>query len=275
MLPPAVVVNGVNESTAEWRDQQRSRDIPVRIYAPSGPAPYPVVVFSHGIGEDRDSYAYLGRALAGAGFLAVHVTHAGTDKATLCRGYLHLYRATKNPQTWRDRPRDISFVLDRIASRSDADMSRVAVVGHSAGAFTAFALAGVYGPGGESLADPRVRVIVPMSMPRIDPLIYDRVVIPALNITGACDASLLYRTFPRHRRVPFERSHGPNQYLATIARVNHDTFSNATDRHHAAIVDLTLAFLRAWLESDAAAKAWFDDPGTGMVDGDEVALEKK
>ena len=274
-LPIAAANGTVAETAADWRDEKRSRDVPVRIYEPAGGDPHPVVIFSHGIGEDRDSYAYLGRALAAAGFLAVHVTHAGTDKAMLRRGYWHLYRATKDPANWRNRPLDVSFVLDRIAGRADADMSRVAVVGHSAGAFTAFALAGATSPSGESLRDPRVRVIVPMSMPRIEGIDYRGVAVPALNMTGTCDTSLIYRTFPKHRRVPFERTNAPGQYLVTIEGVNHDTFSNAEDRHHAAVVDMTIAFLRAWLLSDTGARAWFDDPGTGTVDGDRIALEKK
>lgn len=274
-LPAVSADQLVEESLGEWRDEKRQRDVPVRLYTPAGPGRHPVVIFSHGIGEDRDSYQYLGRALAAAGFLAVHVTHAGTDKATLRRGYWHLYRATKNVENWRNRPLDVSFVLDQIARRTDSDMSRVAVVGHSAGAFTALALAGASSPSGESQRDSRVRVAVAMSMPRIEGLNYDTVAVPVLNMTGTCDTSLIYRTFPRHRRIPFEQSHAANQYLVTIDRVNHDTFSNSKDSHHSAIVNLTIAFLRAWLEDDLPSKEWFDEAGSAIVAGDRVTLERK
>src|SRR5262245_20832205 len=86
----------VIERSEVWRDEKRGRDVPVKIYGDRGP----VVVFSHGIGEDRDSYAYLGRALARHGFRAVHITHAGTDRAVLERGYRHLYRALKVRENW-------------------------------------------------------------------------------------------------------------------------------------------------------------------------------
>ena len=264
--------HGVQESSAIWRDERRSRDVPVHLYAPSGSGTrWPVVIFSHGIGEDRDSYAYIGRALAQNGFLAVHVTHAGTDKAVLKRGYLKLYRATKNPENWRNRPLDVSFVIDKIAARPDADMSRIAVAGHSAGAFTAFAVAGVHGANGEGMRDDRVRVIVAMSMPKIEGLSYDAVRIPALNITGTCDSSLIYRTRPRDRRVPFDQTRAAHQYLVTIDRVNHNTFSNATDPNHELITRLTIAFLRVWLLDDAQARSWFDDAGRG----ERLVLERK
>ena len=271
-LAPNPAEHGVDESSAVWHDARRSRDVPVHIYAPQGTGTrWPVVIFSHGIGEDRDSYAYVGRALAQSGFIAVHVTHAGTDKAVLKRGYWKLYKATKDPENWRNRPIDISFVIDQLRARADVDMTRIAVAGHSAGAFTAFAVAGVRAATGEGMRDQRVRVIVAMSMPKIPGLSYDDIRIPALNITGTCDSSILYRTRPRDRRVPFELTHATHQYLVTIDRLNHNTFSNATDPQHDLIMRLTIAFLRAWLLDDAAARAWFDDPGRT----DDLVLERK
>lgn len=258
----------VQESSAVWRDERRSRDVPVRIYAPAGAIGHlPVVIFSHGIGEDRDSYTYFGRALAAAGFIVVHPTHAGTDKAILRRGYWKLYQATKNPENWRNRPFDVSFVIDQLSTRPDIDMNRIAVAGHSAGAFSAFAVAGARGPNGESALDERVRAIIAMSMPNIDGLSYEDIRVPALNMTGTCDSSLIYRTGPRDRRVPFEQAHAPNQYLVTIEGVNHNTFSNASDRHHELIVQLVIAFLRD--------RAWFDDPGVVVSGRDRLTIERK
>lgn len=274
-LPPLRSSYGVTESTLVWRDESRSRDVPVRIYAPEAAGRKPVVLFSHGIGEDRDSYAYIGRALAENGFIAVHITHAGMDKAVLKTGYWNLYRATKNPDNWRARPRDVSFVLDQLRARDDVDMSRVAVAGHSAGAFTAFQLAGARDPDGQSFRDERVRVIVAMSMPRVEGITYDDVRIPVLNITGTCDSSLIYRTRPRHRRIPFEKAPGPDNYLVTIEGVNHDVFSNKTDPHHDTIVALTVNFLRAYLLDDRAARAWFDETGTKTAGGDRLTVERK
>lgn len=247
-----------------WHDAARDRDVPVTLYVPAAPGRHPVAVFSHGIGEDRDSYAYLGRALAERGYLAVHITHAGTDKATLQRGYRTLYRATKEKQNWVDRPRDVSFVLDQLRVRPDADMDRIAALGHSAGAFTVLALAGMRLTGG-TLEDERVKVGVAISMPKMPGVVapggYDALAVPILHLTGTCDTSLIYRTFPRDRRVPFEQTHAPHQYLVTLQGVTHDTFSNAEDAHHEEIVKIVTAFLDAWLLGNGDARAWFDEGG--------------
>jgi predicted dienelactone hydrolase len=261
-LAPSYEVSVAREAL---RDEKRSRDVPITIYAPRASGKLPVVVFSHGIGEDRDSYAWLGRALAQHGYLTVHVTHAGSDRAVLERGYRHLYRAVKQRENWINRPLDVSFVLDRLASRADVDMNRVAAAGHSAGAFTVFAVAGMKSVDGDQLKDPRIKVAVPMSMPRLDGVVapggYDAITIPVLNLTGTCDTSLIYRTFPRHRRIPYEES--TRQHLVTIEGANHNSFV-LEDRHRDRIIAMTVAFLNAHLRDDAGARAWFDEPGNGV-----------
>ncbi|HUP48631.1 MAG TPA: alpha/beta hydrolase [Thermoanaerobaculia bacterium] len=279
-LPAVPDAYQVVESSRVWRDEKRRRDVPVKMYEPErARKALPVVVVSHGIGEDRDSYAYLGRALAAAGFLAVHITHAGTDREVRERGYLHLYRAVKRPENWIHRAFDVSFVLDRLEGDPRADAGRVAVAGHSAGAFTAFAVAGLRGPNGQILRDERVGVIVPMSMPRMDDVVppggYDGIELPVLNVTGTCDASLLYRTLPRHRRRPFEETRAGGHYLVTLRGVNHNTFSSGSDRHQALLAGITIAFLRGFLLGDPAAASWFNEPGLSVVDGTELTIERK
>lgn len=263
--PLAPEVERVTEMSEVWRDEKRGRDVPVKIYGDRGP----VVLFSHGIGEDRDSYAHLGRTLARHGFRAVHLTHAGTDRATLERGYLQLYRAVKQKENWVARHYDVRFVLDRLG------VAEAAIAGHSAGAFTAFSVSGLRTADGGTLRDPRIKTAIAMSMPRLEGVVaeggYDAIEVPVLNLTGTCDTSILYRTFPKHRRIPFDESHAPRQYLVTIRGVNHNTAVNGSDE----IAAITIAFLRAWMLGDAASRAWFDEPGTGVVGKARLALERK
>ncbi|HVS30346.1 MAG TPA: hypothetical protein VMS98_02725 [Thermoanaerobaculia bacterium] len=273
---------GVDAEQHVWRDERRGRDVPVKIYMPREPGDPSqlrmtrrhAVIFSHGIGEDRDSYEYLGQALAEAGFVAVHITHAGTDRAMLERGYRHLYRATKERINWVNRPLDVSFVIDQLPH-----VSRIAVAGHSAGAFTAFAVAGMRLAGGESFRDERVHAIVPMSMPRMDGILaadgFANIGVPVLNMTGTCDTSLIYRTWPKHRRIPFQSSPGGPHYLITMEDVNHSTFSNRRDERHALIAELTVLFVRAFLLDEPDARAWFNDPGRGTIGRTELTLERK
>ena len=268
----------VEETSETWHDAARNRDVPVKIYEPAhAHGPLPVVVFSHGIGEDRDSYAYLGRAWASHGFMAVHVTHAGTDKAMLKTGYWHLYEATKKKENWISRPLDVTFVLDQLAKRAGADMSHVAAAGHSAGAFTALAVAGMRTVNGDAFTDPRVKVAIAISMPKMNGVVapagYQSIHIPVLHMTGTCDTSLIDRTFPADRRVPFLSGTGVDQYLVTLDGVTHDTFSNAEDPAHPLIAQITTEFLDAYLLGDRDARAWFDRGGLSALRG--VAVERK
>ena len=53
----------------DWRDNARTRNVPVRLYLPTSSAAgvagsVPLVVFSHGLGGSRDGYKYLGRFFA-------------------------------------------------------------------------------------------------------------------------------------------------------------------------------------------------------------------
>jgi pimeloyl-ACP methyl ester carboxylesterase len=286
----------IDETAEVWHDGKRNRDVPVKIYAPrDARTALPVVVFSHGIGEDRDSYAWLGRALAQHGYLTVHVTHAGTDRAVLERGYLHLYRAVKQPENWINRPLDVSFVLDRLSTRADADVQRTAAVGHSAGAFTAFMLAGMTAGDGNRQRDERVKVAIPISMPRMDGIVppggYGTVEVPVLNMTGTCDTSLIYRTFPKHRRIPWEEwrrgdpacaerqdclpsteSRAGRQYLVTLEGATHDSFV-IEDRTSAAIRSLVIACLHAYLRGDAGQERWFGEAGLTQIGGVRISVE--
>jgi hypothetical protein len=150
------------------------------------------------------------------------------------------------------------------------------VAGHSAGAFTALAIAGMRA-GGADASDRRVKSAIAMSMPKMPGVVppggYDAIAIPVLHMTGTCDGSLIYRTRPRDRRIPFEATHATNEYLVTMEGVNHDVFSNVEDAHHAEIAGIVVAFLDATLRDDAAARAWFD--GGGLASRPSLALERK
>src|SRR5581483_9906365 len=68
----------------DWLDQKRDRKVPVKIYYPqTGSGPFPVIIFSHGLGGSRDGYEYLGRYWASHGYVSVHLQHLGSDSSIL------------------------------------------------------------------------------------------------------------------------------------------------------------------------------------------------
>ena len=69
-------------SSPTWQDSRRQRQVPVKIYYPAdGAGPFPVIIFSHGLGGSREGYQYLGRHWASHGYVSVHLQHLGSDQA--------------------------------------------------------------------------------------------------------------------------------------------------------------------------------------------------
>jgi predicted dienelactone hydrolase len=137
------------------RDRARERSIPVDIYW-SEDTRGPMVVLSHGFGADRRFFSYLANHLASHGLTVVSVEHPGSNVAALMS--LPSQNNQDKPAPNRilpateflDRPRDITFVLDRMerlnyysySLRGRLNTDRVTLIGHSLGGYTALALAG-------------------------------------------------------------------------------------------------------------------------------------
>ena len=110
---------------------------PNAIIAPSL-SPYPLILLSHGTGGSSEQMAWLGTALAKAGYIAVAVDHPGNNS-----------REPYTPEgfaLWWERATDLSEVLDgMLADKQLAphiDDSRIAAAGFSIGGFTVLELAG-------------------------------------------------------------------------------------------------------------------------------------
>ena len=98
---------------------------------------FPLVVLSHGSGGNRASQGWLAVELARQGAVVVAFNHPGSTTGD-----------SKPDQTIKiwERPQDIRFVLDQLLVHGKfskhLDKSRIAVIGHSLGGYTALALAG-------------------------------------------------------------------------------------------------------------------------------------
>lgn len=142
---------------------RRDRDLLVKVTAPARGAALPVIVFSHGNAWSMDGYEPLVDRWAAAGFVVVQPTHLDSRRHALG------FDDPRFRTIWRSRIADLHAVLDdlghvvedaRLTDR--ADLSRVALVGHSWGAQTVGALLGARvldqdGRPGESFAREGVR----------------------------------------------------------------------------------------------------------------------
>ncbi|MCU0525459.1 MAG: alpha/beta hydrolase [Elainella sp. Prado103] len=137
----------------EFRDQSRNRMLPVDLYLPHqrDQTPVlntPVIVISHGLGSDRQSYAYLARQLVSYGFAVAVLEHPGSNAQQLQALISGTASEVTTPAEFVDRPLDVSYVLDRLEELNQGslqgqfNLDQVGIVGHSFGGYTALALAG-------------------------------------------------------------------------------------------------------------------------------------
>lgn len=152
---------------------------------PSPEGPFPVVVFSHGSGGLRQQTASIVETVASHGFVVIAPDHAGNTAIDQLTG-----TETDRDTTATNRVQDVGLLIDQVESgelaADVADIDQLAVMGHSFGGFTSLAVASGFG---ETPADERVDVIVPLAP--ASSLLSDEALesirIPMLIVTGSAD----------------------------------------------------------------------------------------
>jgi len=286
-----------------WRDATRERDVPVKIYYPKDSVGrLPVILFSHGLGGSREGYEYLGMHWAGCGYISVHLQHVGSDDA-VWKGKAPaeiteaLAAAARNLKNAADRPRDVSFAIDRLTELDrDAafplngrlDLQRIGVAGHSFGGFTTMAIAG-QDFGSIRMGDPRVKAAIEMSTPVARPFqreyAYKKITIPVFHMTGTRDDSPIGETKASERRIPFDLMDAAETCLLVFKDGDHMVFSgrvrpDETKMAQDAVFQRLIcagstAFWDAWLKGDGAAHTWLMDGGFARLLANEGTFEKK
>ena len=270
----------------DWRDAARGRTVPVLIrglpHAGSSPLPAPLVLLSHGLGGTREGLAYLGEALAGADCIAVHLQHHGSDAAVwqgADNAGQSMGAAAMNPGAAVARLGDVVFALDHILSgaepllRGRVDPARIAVAGHSYGAWTVSHLLGEklpLGRWGLDLPDRRLQAGIALSP--IPPLpipvfgvpaaaAFRDISAPMLHVTGTRDSGMGAPDW-RARTVGFRTASSPG-VLAVLDGAVHASFAGEAviggrwnePTYQPRTARLCRLFLDATLRDDAAARA--------------------
>jgi predicted dienelactone hydrolase len=277
----------------EWTDGARmNRVVPYKLYVPANAqGALPIVIFSHGLGGNRDGAEYLLRFLAEHGYVAVAVQHPGSDTpavfgnadegGTFSQSRLEQgVRDAVTPSAAADRFRDIPFAIDQLTAmnandarlRGRLDLTRIGMSGHSYGALTTLALAGQgFGAGGDfSFADARIKAALAMSpnKPRQgDPReLFATIRIPTFHMTGTKDENPLDDNDPvENRQVPYRSIVNADKFLLVFTGGDHMIFSGrsffgaprpADARFHTWIQKASLAYWDAYLRDDKTAKAY-------------------
>ncbi|MEU9350778.1 chlorophyllase [Streptomyces griseoloalbus] len=264
----------------------RPVDLQVRVSAPATGTGLPVILLSHGHGPSNNlsslnGYAPLANYWAAHGFAVVQPTHLTS------RTLQHLVAdAPGAPDFWRSRAEDMTHILDRLDIIEGAvpqlagriDHTKVGLVGHSLGGFTAALLlgAGLTDPDTGNvvhLVEPRIKAGVllaapgrggdalngPMAeqWPIIGALDFSTMTAPALVVAGDKDDSRHFTDMgPDWHADPYALAPGPKTLL-TLFDAEHglggiagydaaETTDENPDRV-AALARLTAAYLRTRL----------------------------
>ncbi|MBL6079007.1 acetylhydrolase [Belnapia sp. T18] len=295
-IPAPLAAAPVPMICEDWTDPARNRRLPALIRLPDAEAPAPAVLVSHGLGGSREGLAYLGQALAEAGFLVLHIQHPGTDagiwqgrtdiSATMAAAALDTGQAFARLQ---DGIFALGELTRRPGLRERVDASRLAIAGHSYGAWLVQHMLGQRLPGGDhGLALPDARLKAGIALSPIPPrglsprFAFGRIARPMLHVTGTLDSGYIDGATAEDRELPFHSISGPPQALAVLAGATHAAFADeraagprwADPAFHARTAGLAVAFLRATLLGDAAARAALFAGMSGLlVPGDRLTCK--
>lgn len=252
-------------SLQDWTDPARKRTIPIKIYQPKSAGPWPVVIFSHGLGGSREAAGYFGEAMAENGYLSMHLQHPGSDSTLwqeafkdgrikiqpgnsqgMKQGLMREMKQGMTGENLRARVDDVKFVLNQLerlnsgagAWHGKLDMSKIGCSGHSFGAGTTMAIAGQsFGAGGQriNVADPRVKAAIYMSPPvnlagRDAKNLYGSIKIPGMNMTGTEDNSPINNNSAADRLIPYKNINAPDQYQVIFNGGDHAIFGGTQAR---------------------------------------------
>jgi predicted dienelactone hydrolase len=272
-------------------DDQRSREIPIRIYLPKDSAIAPVVLFSPGLGGTRAGSVYLGQHWALRGYVAVFLQHPGSDdsvwKDKSASERLPAMKEAASLANLVARLQDVKVVLDQLQQWQDdpnsevhgrLDLSHVGMSGHSFGAITTQLLSGQKPSVSSGFTDPRIRaaVIMSPSMPRRGDTkaAFAEVKVPWMLLTGTKDNSPIGDTDAASRLLVFPALPAGDKFELILSNAEHSAFTDRAlpgdkeprnPNHHRAILAVTTAFWDAYLRNDSAAKAWLTGDGVAKI----------
>jgi predicted dienelactone hydrolase len=284
------------------KDPDRDREIPIRIFLPPGKNPGPVVLFSHGLGGSCKMNAFMGEHWAARGFFTVFIQHPGSDvsvwQAIPLEERMNVLAKAANLQTFQDRVKDVSFVLDELGKDNEnpespyfkrMNIKHVGMSGHSFGAVTTQAVSGQRTILGEaSFTDPRITAAMmfsPSKPKRGSPeKAFGQVEIPWMIMTGTKDVSSIGEGDMESRLAVYPALPPGGKYELVLFNAEHSAFTDRAlpgdseqrnPNHHRVILALSTAFWDAYLMENAAAKKWLDGNGPQTVLEKEDRWQKK
>jgi predicted dienelactone hydrolase len=219
------------------RDNERNKDVELTIEYPTRGTAHPLLLLSPAFGGSHRGYVGLSSYWAANNYVVIRLNHADrTANVTKAEDVW----ANATPADWRNRVRDITFVLDSIPALikdfpeldGKIDTNKIGVAGHSYGGHTAMLVGGARTfPGGVSYADPRVKAILVMSpqgpsdQRGLTKESWTELKVPAMFMTGTADRGTVESETPEWRAEPFRLSPAGDKWLVTLDGAGNVTFS--------------------------------------------------
>ena len=247
--------DSVSERTVHARDPVRGRLFPCELWYPTNPGTYPLIVYSHPSGSNRRAATFLCTHLSSHGYIVAALDHTEVVAAELARRDDETAdrKAARLEAIIANRVPDIRFLLDRVLSGdtwSDSevhpDSSRVGIVGHSFGGWTALAAPDV---------EPRIKAVVALApggasqpKPGILPATLDFAWgrdVPTLYLVAEDDVSLpLAGMYELYERTPATKR------LVILRRADHCHFMDNVEQLHEAVRAMPFTGDLAWIPKE-------------------------
>lgn len=286
------------ENDLVLHDAQRNKDLRLKVTYPKAGGKFPVIVFSHGFGGSKDTYASLTGYWAARGYVTIQPTHddsisqrrANGEIRGVVQGFSTLREDIADPVAWRNRARDISLVidsLDEIERRVPGvtgriDRGHIGAGGHSFGALTTELIGGLtFTPQDappppaaskiESLGDRRVSALLVLSGagPRqhgITENSWESITAPLMLMTGTRDMGVGGLN-PEQRIKPYELVHSTHKYAIVLDGGGHMTFTGMPSKGgtepavlYETVKVASTAFWDAYLKNSEKAEAYLHSP---------------
>ncbi len=285
-------------------DARRTKDLHVKVTFPKADGKFPVIVFSHGFGGSKDTYASLTEYWAARGYVTLQPTHddsivqrkANGEIRGMVQGFSTMREDISDPAAWRNRARDVSFVIDSLEEierrvpgvAGKLDRTHIGAGGHSFGALTTELLGGLtFTPPGaskpESLADRRISALLVLSgagptQHGVYENSWDSITAPLMLMTGTRDRGVSGLN-PEMRIKPYELVHSVHKYAIVLDGGGHMTFTGMPAKAgtepavlYETVKVASVAFWDAYLKSSETAESYLRSPSLVDFSGGKAKL---
>lgn len=240
-------------------------------------APYPFIVFSHGLWSCGIQSVYFTQYLASRGYIVIAPDHEDASICSIRDGTKDLLKIDRNENHFNNfpnRPSDIKAVIDemmRLNKNKESifyqtiNENAIGVSGHSLGGWTSQIVIGAVSPPYEEYKDKRIKVglLLAPNTDLIPTENFKKMNIPVMYILGEKDQYSIFKESNIPRRIGYDNANPP-KFLPMVKGANHFTFADTptcikyktvencqiSDDKVSVILKYSLAFLDRYLKND-------------------------